>query len=230
MKTVISNAEELLDRAAAQVKAMLEEKPDAVLALSAGEDCLRLLERLAKMQQAGELRFSRTKFFAVTELCGGEHSVKDRLTKAFFRCTDAQEGNCVFLTEDNFAQYDEMLSACGGIDLAILDIGLNARIGFNEPATPFDSLTHRQKLSDSSRRELSPLFGGEEKVPEYGLTMGIKTLVSARSIMLVATGESRAEPVFRMLYGRNDSFVPAAFLQIPLNVTVYLDGASAQKL
>ena len=230
MKTVIANAEELLDRAAAQVKTLLEEKPDAVLALSAGEDCLLLLERLAKMQQAGELCFSRAKFFAVTELCGGEHSVKDRLTKAFFRCTDVQEGNCVFLTEDNFEQYDEMLSASGGMDLAILDIGLNARIGFNEPATPFDSLTHRQKLSDSSRRELSPLFGTEEKVPEYGLTMGIKTLVSARSIMLLASGESRAEPVFRMLYGRNDSFVPAAFLQIPLNVTVYLDGASAEKL
>ncbi|MCI7136098.1 MAG: 6-phosphogluconolactonase [Candidatus Limivicinus sp.] len=230
MKTVIFDSEELLDRATAQVKALLDEKPDAVLALSAGEDCLRLLERLAAMQQAGELRFSRAKFFAVTELCGGEHSVKDRLTKAFFSRTDAQEGNCVFLTEDNFEQYDEMLSESGGIDLAILDIGLNARIGFNEPATAFDSLTHRQKLSDSSRRELAPLFGTEEKVPEYGLTMGIKTLVSARSIMLLATGESRAEPVFRMLYGRNDSFVPAAFLQIPLNVTVYLDGASAEKL
>ena len=60
--------------------------------------------------------------------------------------------------------------------------------------------------------------------------MGIKTLVSARNILLLASGESRAEPVFNMLYGRNDSFVPAAFLQIPLNVTVYLDGASAQKL
>ena len=84
MKTVIFDSEELLDRATAQVKALLDEKPDAVLALSAGEDCLRLLERLAAMQQAGELRFSRAKFFAVTELCGGEHSVKDRLTKAFF--------------------------------------------------------------------------------------------------------------------------------------------------
>ena len=50
------------------------------------------------------------------------------------------------------------------------------------------------------------------------------------NILLLASGESRAEPVFNMLYGRNDSFVPAAFLQIPLNVTVYLDGASAQKL
>lgn len=220
----------MLDKAAAEVKQLLAEKPDAVLALSAGEDCLRLLERLAEMQQAGEICFSRAKFFAVTEFCAGEHSIKDRLTEAFLSCVDVDKDNCFFLAEDNVEQYDEMLSACGGIDLAILDIGLNARIGFNEPATPFDSLTHRQKLSDSSRRELAPLFGTEEKVPEYGLTMGIKTLVSARSIMLLATGESRAEPVFRMLYGRNDSYVPAAFLQIPLNVTVYLDGASAQKL
>ena len=230
MKTVISNTEELSDKAAAQVKELLAEKPEAVLALSAGEDCVRLYERLAQMQRAGEISFSRAKFFAVTEFCGEEHSVKSMLTEAFLRPVDADRNNCFFLTEENLEQYDEMLSASGGIDLALLDIGLNARIGFNEPATPFDSLSHRQKLSDSSRRELSPFFGTEEKVPEYGLTMGIKTLVSARNILLLASGESRAEPVFNMLYGRNDSFVPAAFLQIPLNVTVYLDGASAQKL
>ena len=77
MKTVIFDSEELLDRATAQVKALLDEKPDAVLALSAGEDCLRLLERLAAMQQAGELRFSRAKFFAVTDK--GEYVLRFRL-------------------------------------------------------------------------------------------------------------------------------------------------------
>ena len=69
-----------------------------------------------------------------------------------------------------------------------------------------------------------------EKMPEFALTMGIKTLVSARDILLISSGESRADAVFKMLYARNDSVVPAAFLQIPLNVTVYLDEASAQKL
>ena len=187
-------------------------------------------EKLEKMQRSGQISFARAKIFSVAGFCGEENRRGNAPLASFLSRVDADTDNCVFLSEDNFAQYDEMLSACGGLDLAILDIGLNARIGFNEPATPFDSLSHRQKRSDSSRRELSPLFGTEEKVPEYGLTMGIKTLVSARSIMLLATGESRAEPVFRMLYGRNDSFVPAAFLQIPLNVTVYLDGASAEKL
>ena len=227
---MISDFQELLDKAAAQVKALLAEKPEAVLALSAGEDCIRLLERLAGMQQAGELSFSRAKFFAVTELCGEEPYVKSRLNACFFSRVDAERENCFFLSEEKLENYDGMIAEKGGIDLAILDIGLNARIGFNEPATPFDSLSHRQKLSDSSRRELAPLFGGEEKVPEFGLTMGIKTLVSARDILLISSGESRADAVFNMLYGRNDSFVPAAFLQIPLNVTVYLDGASARKL
>lgn len=227
---MISDFQELLDKAAAQVKALLEEKPEAVLALSAGEDCIRLLERLAGMQQAGELSFARAKFFAVTELCGEEPCVKSRLNDCFFSRVDAERENCFFLSEEKLENYDQMIAEKGGIDLAILDIGLNARIGFNEPATPFDSLSHRQKLSDSSRRELAPLFGGEERVPEFGLTMGIKTLVSARDILLISSGESRADAVFNMLYGRNDSFVPAAFLQIPLNVTVYLDGASARKL
>lgn len=227
---MISDFQELLDKAAAQVKALLKEKPEAVLALSAGEDCIRLLERLAGMQQAGELSFARAKFFAVTELCGKEPYVKSRLNDCFFSRVDAERENCFFLSEEKLEKYDGMIAEKGGIDLAILDIGLNARIGFNEPATPFDSLSHRQKLSDSSRRELAPLFGGEERVPEFGLTMGIKTLVSARDILLISSGESRADAVFNMLYGRNDSFVPAAFLQIPLNVTVYLDGASARKL
>lgn len=227
---MISDFQELPDKAAAQVKALLEEKPEAVLALSAGEDCIRLLERLAGMQQAGELSFSRAKFFAVTEFCGEEPYVKSRLNDCFFSRVDAERENCFFLSEEKLEKYDGMIAEKGGIDLAILDIGLNARIGFNEPATPFDSLSHRQKLSDSSRRELAPLFGGEERVPEFGLTMGIKTLVSARDILLISSGESRADAVFNMLYGRNDSFVPAAFLQIPLNVTVYLDGASARKL
>ena len=227
---MISDFQELPDKAAAQVKALLAEKPEAVLALSAGEDCIRLLERLAGMQQAGELSFSRAKFFAVTELCGEEPYVKSRLNDCFFSRVDAERENCFFLSEEKLENYDQMIAEKGGIDLAILDIGLNARIGFNEPATPFDSLSHRQKLSDSSRRELAPLFGGEERVPEFGLTMGIKTLVSARDILLISSGESRADAVFNMLYGRNDSFVPAAFLQIPLNVTVYLDGASARKL
>lgn len=216
----------MLRRAAERVKALLKNKPEAVLALSAGGDCLALYELLAKMQAAGELSFQNAKIFPVTAFRGGE----DTRLAGFLRRVDIKEENLFTLTEENLAQYDEWIEKQGGIDLAVLDLGLNGRIGFNEPATPFDSLTHRQKLTDSSRRELAPLFGGEDRVPEFGLTMGIKTLVSARDILVISSGESRADAVFNMLYARNDSVVPAAFLQIPLNVTVCLDEASAQKL
>lgn len=123
-----------------------------------------------------------------------------------------------------------MIAAQGGLDLAVLGLGINAHIGYNEPATPFDSLTHVQKLTAATKRQLATRFGGEENCPEFAVTMGIKTLVSARSIMLLAFGEHKADAVFKMLYGRNDSVIPAAFLQIPLNVTVYLDKEAAQKL
>ena len=203
----------------------MEKKPGAVLALSAGGDCLALYELLAKMQAAGEISFQNARIFPVTAFCGRE----DVRLAGFLRRVDVKEENLFSLTEENFAQYDEWIEKQGGIDLAVLDLGLNGRIGFNEPATPFDSLTHRQKITDSSRRELDAVADGE-KMPEFALTMGIKTLVSARDILLISSGESRADAVFKMLYARNDSVVPAAFLQIPLNVTVYLDEASAQKL
>ena len=90
--------------------------------------------------------------------------------------------------------------------------------------------TRRQKLAPASRRELAALFGGEENVPVYGLTMGVKTLVEARRILVTASGAERAKAVFDMLYGRDDSIVPAAFLQIPPDVTVLVDEAAAAGL
>ncbi len=216
----------MLRSAAEHVKALLDQKPVAVLALSSGPDCLALYEELAKMYTAGEISFKDARFFAVAAFCGR----KDMSLSAFLQRTDAKDDNIVFLSEENFETYDDLIEKQGGIDLAVLDLGLNGRIGFNEPATPFDSLTHRQKITDSSKRELTESFKTPEDLPEFALTMGIKTLVSARDIIVISSGESRADAVFKMLYGRNDSVVPAAFLQIPLNVTAYLDTASAQKL
>ena len=111
-----------------------------------------------------------------------------------------------------------------------MGLGDNAHVGYNEPATPYDSRTHRQKLTDSTRRQLADQFGGAERVPAYAWTMGIKTLVEARQILVLAFGEEKAKPAFQMLYARDDSFVPAAFLQLPPEVTVLLDEAAAAKI
>ena len=112
----------------------------------------------------------------------------------------------------------------------MIGIGHNGHIGYNEPGTPFDSLTRIQILAPATRRQLADTFGGEEKVPEKAVTMGIKTITGARDIAVLAFGEDKAAAVFEMLYARDDSVIPAAFLQIPVNVTVYLDEAASSKL
>ena len=131
---------------------------------------------------------------------------------------------------DEPAAYDALIKRAGGLDLALPGLGRNARVGFNEPATQFDSNTHVQKLTDKTKRELAPLFGGEDKVPPRGVTMGFQQLCFAREILVVALGAEKSAAVFHMLYGRDDSVYPAAFLQLPPNVTVWADPAAAKQL
>lgn len=232
MKTIISSYENCNARAARQIRQMLERKPDAVLALAAGRTPRGLYEELARVCAQGELSFRQAKLFAVTEYEGveEEQSCRAMLEECFVSKTDILPGNCHFLSPETLGTYDAEIKAAGGLDLAVLGLGRNAHIGFNEPAVPYDSLSHRQKLTDATKRQNAELFGSEERVPDYGYTMGIYTLVWARQILVLAFGESKADAVHSMLYGRNDSAVPAAFLQIPRDVTLYVDEAAAKKL
>lgn len=232
MKSLIFDLPGAVNAGAEQVKRVLNEKPGALLAISAGRSTKLLCERLSEMFREGELSLRDARLFAVTELEGVNHvqSCRHFLTEELIERTDFRPENCTFLSGENLEKYDDMIALAGGIDLAVLGLGDNAHIGYNEPATPFDSLSHRQKLTDATRRQLAGQFGGEDQTPEFALTMGIKTLVSAREILVLAFGEKKAEPVFKMFYARNDSAVPAAFLQLPFSVTVCLDSAAAAKL
>ena len=112
------------------------------------------------------------------------------------------------------------------IDLALLGIGYKAQIGFNEVATPYASTKHTQKLTRTTKEEYS--FLGD--VPDEGITLGISDIVKAKKIIVLATGNKKAEAAYNMLYARDDSTVPAAFLQLPPNVDVYLDEEAASLL
>lgn len=228
MKTIISDPEDCCRRAADEICGLLREKPDAVLALAAGRSTGRLYGELARRCAEGELSLSRARVFAVTEFedCPEELRCRRQLERALAG-TDLDPANCRFFPAEDS---DAAIRAVGGLDLAILGLGDDAHIGYNEPATPFDSRTHRQKLTSATRRQLAPAFGGEEQVPAYAWTLGVRTLTLARQILLLAFGEEKAKPAFQMLYARTDSTVPAAFLQVPLNVTVYLDHAAAAQL
>ena len=234
MKTIVSATDDCVRAAAEQILSVLREKPNAALALDAGDDVLRALRCAAKLAREQAVSLSGARCFAVCEFEGlapdDPRSVRSRLAEILFSTFDVKKENFFVPDAADPAAYDALLAEAGGIDLAVPGLGENARVGFNEPATQFDTHTHVQKLTDRTKRELAPLFGGEDGVPQRGVTTGFRELCAAREIIVIALGEQKSKALFHMLYGRDDSVYPAAFLQLPPNVTVYADPEAAKQL
>jgi glucosamine-6-phosphate deaminase len=132
--------------------------------------------------------------------------------------------------EEECRRYEEELQK-HVIDLQVLGIGSDGHIGFNEPGTPFDSLTHVAELTEQTRRDNARFFEDEiEKVPTHAITMGLASILRARSIIVLATGASKADAVYGMIRGRKSTDCPASVLQGHSHVTVILDKDAAARL
>ena len=231
MKTILcKNDSEWIEAAAGLVRRQITD--GGVLALACGETMRPLWDRLAAEVHRGELSLRSARILCVTELCGVPESKSCRraLTEGLLEKTDAKSENCFFPDPDAPEAYDALIERLGGIDLAVLGIGQNCHIGYNEPGTLFDTRTHLQKLTERTKRQLAERGFSDADMPERAVTMGIKTLTDAREILLLARGASKSAAVYQMLYAKTTSYIPAAYLQIPLNVTVILDPDAAEKL
>ncbi|ENF5247845.1 glucosamine-6-phosphate deaminase [Listeria monocytogenes] len=131
--------------------------------------------------------------------------------------------------EAECARYEEILSE-HPIDIQVLGIGTNGHIGFNEPGTPFDSLTHKVVLTDSTREANKRFFEREEDVPTHAYSMGIKSIMNAKKIILLAFGENKAQAIKETIKGPVDVNCPASVLQNHPDVTVILDNEAASLL
>lgn len=127
------------------------------------------------------------------------------------------------------ARYERIIND-NQIDLQILGLGQNGHIGFNEPGTPFDSLTHEVTLTQSTIDANARFFADENDVPRYAYSMGIGSIMKAKQILLVAYGENKADAVAAMIEGPVTEDMPASVLQRHPNVTVIVDAAAAAKL
>ncbi|HEX6534928.1 MAG TPA: glucosamine-6-phosphate deaminase [Gemmatimonadaceae bacterium] len=127
-------------------------------------------------------------------------------------------------------RYEDEIRAAGGIDLQILGIGKTGHIGFNEPGSGIESRTRVITLDMITRKDAAPDFFGEENVPREAITMGIATILEAREILILATGEHKAEIVRRAVEGEVDHEIPATFLQRHPRTTFYVDRAAAALL
>lgn len=212
----------------------VNKKPDALIAVPAGRTPDALFGELVARCKRGAVSFSKTRFVLLTEFEGippdDERSCTFSLMHRLIEKTDADPAACIIPSGENIDSLDELIESLGGLDIAVLGLGMAGQIAYNEPTTQFSAPSHRQKLSPGTCRSLIELYGGELNVPAYAYTVGIRTIISARSIAVMAFGEQKADAVFKMLYARDDSLVPAAFLQIPPAVTVFADEAAASKL
>ena len=237
MKIIIDNEENIARRAARRYVELLREKPDAILGGATGSTPLGLYAELARLCKAGEISFARARSFNLDEYVGldGSHDQSYRyfMNENLFKHIDIDLANTRVPDGINTAiaaEYDREIEAAGGIDLQLLGIGVDGHIGFNEPGTPWDSVTHVVELTENTREVNSRFFASLDEVPTHAVTMGIKTVMNARSIILMAIGKSKAEIVRAFIQGPVTTEVPASILRLHPDVEVYLDPEAAALL
>ena len=239
MKVIVGTKEEVVRKAAQRYVELLNRKPEAVLGLATGSTPLDLYAELARLCAEGKLSFAKAKSFNLDEYIGleGTHDQSYRyfMDHNLFEHIDIRPENTHvpsgFVKDDAEAElYDAEIAAAGGVDLQLLGTGNNGHIGFNEPLTPFTSLTHIVKLTESTREANKRFFNSIDEVPTHAVTMGIHTVMLARSIILMAFGTGKAEIIKATVEGRPTISVPASLLQLHEDVEVYLDHDAASLL
>ena len=237
MKVIIDSAENIAAMAAQQYVDLLKRKPNAILGGATGSTPLGLYAELVRLNKAGEISFKDASSFNLDEYVGldGSHDQSYRyfMDHNLFDHIDIDKSRTRVpsgIDTSDPAAYDKEIAAAGGVDLQLLGIGNNGHIGFNEPGTPFGSLTHIVELTESTREANKRFFSSIDEVPTHAVTMGVKTVMQARSIILMAIGPAKAPIMKEMLQGPVTEKVPASVLQLHPDVTVYMDYEAAKLL
>lgn len=241
MKVIVTkNYEELSRLAAGHVADLLKSKPDAVLGLPTGSTPLGMYKELIAMNQKGELSFKGVTTFNLDEYEGLDRNDSNSyyrfMLDNFFSHIDIDGSKTNIpdaMSSDipkECLKYEKKIEKAGGIDLMILGIGNNGHIGFNEPASYFAGITHRVKLHEETIQANSRFFSDIDSVPTYAITMGIKSIMHCRSIMLLASGKAKAEAIKKTLEGPITPDVPASVLQLHRDLTIIIDEKAASLL
>jgi glucosamine-6-phosphate deaminase len=228
-------AQLVADRIVEAIRRETEARGQCVLGLATGSTPIGIYNELIKRYEAGEVDFSHVVTFNLDEyypMAPERHnSYRRYMWENLFAHINMDPKNIHI--PDGTAERDVMGAACeayedaiveaGGIDLQLLGIGRSGHIGFNEPGSPQDSRTRLISLDSVTRRDAAADFFGEENVPREAVTMGVATILDAREIILLATGEHKASIAQRSIEGDVSPTVAATFLQRHSNTTVYLD-------
>lgn len=228
--------EDMSRKAANFISAQITLKPNSVLGLATGSTPIGTYAQLAEWCKRGDLDFSQVSTYNLDEYRGLSHddpqSYHYFMRKNLFDLINIDLANTHVPDGSNpdsdaaCAEYDKLIAEAGYPDLQLLGIGHNGHIGFNEPAADFSQGTHCVDLTESTIQANSRLFERMEDVPRQAYTMGIQTIMFARSILMIASGEDKAQAVYNMCYGKITPECPASILQLHTNCTVIADEAA----
>jgi glucosamine-6-phosphate deaminase len=226
---------------ASSVASSIHDHPDLVLGLPTGRTPIALYRELVALTPVRQIDWSRVRTFNLDEFVGlGDNapgSYRRFMQQHLFQHVNVRPEHIGFLDgrsanlDAECERYERAIRQAGGIDLMILGIGSNGHIGFNEPCDVLPARTHRVTLEEPSRAANALWFGGDIRaVPREALSMGMATILNAREVVLMATGEGKADAVREMIAGDITTELPASFLQLHPHVTVTLDEDAASGL
>ncbi|MDE0259497.1 MAG: glucosamine-6-phosphate deaminase [Gammaproteobacteria bacterium] len=237
-----SLAAEVAGRIAVLIRERSSEGRHAVLGLATGSTPVGVYRELIRLHREEGLDFSNVVAFNLDEYFpmrpGSVHSYHRYMREHLFDFVNIPPGNrhiprgdlAEAEVEDHCLDFERRIREAGGIDLQILGIGRSGHIGFNEPGSRRESRTRCLYLDAVTRADAAGDFFGEENVPSRAITMGVETILEAREVILLATGEHKAEIVRRAVEGEVHADVAATFLQQHPHATVYLDPPAAGEL
>ena len=220
-------------KAANIMSAQIIMKPNAVLGLATGSTPVGLYKQLIEWYNKGDLDFANVTSVNLDEYKGlspeNDQSYRYFMNTNLFNHVNINKERTFVPnglepdSEKACAAYNEIIRSVGGIDLQLLGLGNNGHIGFNEPGAAFEKETHCVDLTESTIQANKRFFEKVEDVPTQAYTMGIKNIMAAKKILLVATGSAKADALYKSLYGPITPNVPASILQLHQDVTVVAD-------
>jgi glucosamine-6-phosphate deaminase len=227
-------------KAANIISAQIIMKPNCVLGLATGSTPIGTYQQLAGWYRKGDLDFSEVTTVNLDEYKGlprtSEQSYYYFMHKNLF---DEVNINPEYThlpngmepdSEKECARYEALIHSLGGIDLQLLGLGHNGHIGFNEPGTDFAKETHCVDLQQRTIEANKRFFASADEVPRQAYTMGIRTIMQAKKILVIASGEEKAEIVAKAFCGPVTPTVPASILQMHNDVTLVGDAAALSML
>ncbi len=227
-------------QAANVISAQMILKPDCVLGLATGSTPIGVYDQLVEWVGKKDLSFARVRSVNLDEYLGlgpgHDQSYRYFMNHYLFDRVDIDKANTHVpdgMAADPAAEgrrYDALIESLGGIDLQLLGLGHNGHIGFNEPAETFTMGTHVVNLTESTIEANKRFFASEADVPRRAITMGVKAIMAARRVLVVASGADKAEAVAKAFGGTVDPRVPASILRLHNEVILVADRAALSKL